>query len=279
MFVQVLVVVIAANVSQRSPAWTPSHRALFAVPLATWAACRDLDALVRRLSRNGLLGGLLRATVGAGFIAGMPLLFATLEAAAAPAAVAGARTLATLLPLAVAAGLVLVGIGVADVLYTLTAGFRHLSTRLMLLLLASSLGVVIWLSYAGPEGSQLLLWAVQRGHLEAWLAPLRVVEEQAGSHVGGIAGALVLQLPFILLLAWRFGRNATDALTDLGRAFQRVGRGDLDQPVPVHGRDEVAVMKVGFTECWSWPASAGSSRPRSYATVGAMDRLTIAAAR
>ena len=248
LFVQVVLVALAGLLAERSPdlELVATGLATVAVPLATWVACRDLDRLVRRLTRSGLLGGLLRVALGAGFIAGVPLLFATLEAVAAPAAVAAAQALATLLPLAVAAGLVLVGIGAADVLYTLTAGFRHLSTRLMLLLLASSLGIVIWLSYAGPEGRQLLLWAVERGHLETWLAPLRVLEEYAGAYVGGIAGALVLQLPFILLLAWRFGRNATDALTDLGRAFQRVGRGDLEQPVPVHGRDEVAVMKVGF---------------------------------
>jgi class 3 adenylate cyclase len=248
LFVQVVLAAIAGNLAQRSPDLeiVATGFGLVAVPLATWAACRDIDLLVRLLTRSGLLGGLLRGALGAGFIAGVPLLFGMLETAAEPALAATAQALATLVPLAVAAGLVLVGIGAADVLYTLTAGFRHLSTRLMLLLLVSSLGVVVWLSYAGPEGRQLLLWAVERGHLEAWLAPLRVLEEYAGAYVGGIAGALVLQLPFILLLAWRFGRNATDALADLGRAFQRVGRGDLEQPVPVHGRDEVAVMKVGF---------------------------------
>lgn len=250
MLAQVVVTAVAARWASRPVGLEQAATVLtlVAVPLVTWAACRDLDALIRLATRSGLIGGLVRAAAGAGLIAGAPRLFETLSTAAVPAVVEAAHALAALMPVAVASGMVLVGIGAADVVYTLTAGFRHLSTRLMLLLLVSAVGTVVGLSLAGPEGRQLLLWVVERGRLDAWLAPLRAMEEYAGSHVGGLASSLVLLLPFVLLLAWRFGRNATDALTDLGRAFQRVGRGDFEHPVAVRGRDEVAAMKAGFNQ-------------------------------
>jgi class 3 adenylate cyclase len=232
LLVQVVVVAIAARLSGKAPRLDQAAMVLtlVVVPLATWAASRDLDKLIRLLTRSGLMGGLLRAGLGAGLIAGAPQLFTILEVTSVPLVAPAARALAALMPIAVASGLVLVGIGTADVVYTLTASFRHLSTRLMLLLLVSAVGTVAGLNLAGPEGRQLLLWVVERGRLEAWLA---------------------LLLPFILLLAWRFGRNATNALADLGRAFRRVGRGDFDHPVPVQGRDEVAAMKVGFNQMLS----------------------------
>jgi class 3 adenylate cyclase len=194
------------------------------------------------------VAGLLRASVGVGLIALVPMLFTQLEASGQPFLLRLVEVLAVLLPVAVASSLVLIGIGGADVLYALTRSFSHLSTRLMLLLLVSALGTVAWLSYVGPEGRRLLMWAVERGHLQDYIAPLQMLERYAGSHVGGIAGAVGLQLPFILLRAWRFGRNATDDLADLRRAFQRVAQGNLDEPVPVTGRDEVASMKRGFNQ-------------------------------
>ncbi|MBN1771882.1 MAG: adenylate/guanylate cyclase domain-containing protein [Deltaproteobacteria bacterium] len=250
LLVQVVLAAVVARLSQRSADldYVLTGLTLVVVPLVAWAACRDLDALIRFLTRSGLMGGLLRAGLGAGLIAAAPQLFTLVETTSVPLVLEASRALAALMPVAVASGMVLVGIGAADVVYTLTAGFRHLSTRLMLLLLVSTVGTVAGLGLAGPEGRQLLLWVVERGHLEAWLAPLQVVERYAGSHVGGLADAFVLLLPFILLLAWRFGRNATNALADLGRAFRRVGRGDFDQAVSVQGRDEVAAMKVGFNQ-------------------------------
>jgi class 3 adenylate cyclase len=176
------------------------------------------------------------------------MLFRAMEGSGQPFLLRLTGVLAVLLPVAVASSLVLLGIGAADVLYALTRSFSHLSTRLMLLLLVSALGTVAWIGYVGPEGRRLILWAVERGHLQDFIAPLQALETYAGKHVGGIAGAMALQLPFILLLAWRFGRNATDDLADLRRAFKRVAQGDLDQPVPVTGRDEVAAMKHGFNQ-------------------------------
>ncbi len=64
--------------------------------------------------------------------------------------------------------------------------------------------------------------------------------------MGGVAGALSLELPFLLLLAWRFGRNATRGLKSLRQGFRRVEKGRLDSPVQVIGNDEVADMQRGF---------------------------------
>jgi class 3 adenylate cyclase len=236
-----------------SPPWSnvdlaASVLGFVAVPLLTWAIARDLDRAVRRLRRTGLLAGLVRAALGVVLIVFLPQLFDALSRASAPAVAALPQILSAVLPTAVASGLVLLGIGAADLLYTTTAGFRHLSTRLMVLIVVAALGTAAWLSWVGPEGQKMLLWAVERGHLEQFVAPLQALARRAGGNAGGVVLAIGLQLPFVLLLAWRFGRNATDDLADLRRAFGRVAKGNLDEPVPVAGKDEVAEMKRGFNQ-------------------------------
>ena len=117
----------------------------------------------------------------------------------------------------------------------------------MILVAVTALGTFAWLSFLGLQGQKLLDWAVEHGHLQVYLRGLDTLKVHASAYVGaGLAGAIGLQLPFVLLMAWRFGRNATLGLAELRHGFDRVARGELERPVSVSGNDVVGAMQRGF---------------------------------
>ncbi|MCP4501587.1 MAG: HAMP domain-containing protein [Deltaproteobacteria bacterium] len=229
--------------------WVSTTLGILAVPLCTWVATRLLDKGVDKVfpSARGL-GGAVRILIGVVLVFGV--VEATAILAEAPLPFIG-RTLelsTVFISIAVMTGLVFFGLGAADIVYQVSSFARYLSTRLMMLLVFAAVSTFVWLSFLGLQFRSLLFWAVEKGHLEAYVAGVEKLEEAASAWVGGLAGALSLELPFILLLAWRFGRNATRALDGLRRGFQQVGSGTFDRPVVVEGRDEVAQMQVGFNQ-------------------------------
>ncbi|OGQ09157.1 MAG: hypothetical protein A2138_13550 [Deltaproteobacteria bacterium RBG_16_71_12] len=220
-----------------------------AVPFCSWELSRLADWLLQRaLRRLALLGATVRVIVGVGAVALLPQLYGVLEHAPLPAIGRVVELTAIFLSIGVAAGMILVALGVADVLTATTARFRHVSTRLMALLLVTSAGSLLWLSFLGAQLQGLLEWAVAQGHLDSYQDALDRAQHLARSYLGVFAGAIGLELPFVLLLAWRFGQNATRGIDELREGFERVGDGDLDEPIAVDGNDEIADMQRGFND-------------------------------
>lgn len=230
-------------------ALTSATLGFLAVPFCSWEASRLADWVVRRALRQAALtGALLRVALGVGAIALLPRLYSMLSHLPLPAIGRVVELTAIFLSIGVATGMILVALGVADLLTTVTSGFRHTSTRLMALLLATSAGSLLWLSFIGAQVAGLLDWAVAQGHLNSYQEALERVQHLARSYVGVFAGAIGLELPFVLLLAWRFGQNATHGIKALREGFERVGDGDLDEPIAVEGNDEIADMQRGFND-------------------------------
>ncbi|MBI1945518.1 MAG: adenylate/guanylate cyclase domain-containing protein [Deltaproteobacteria bacterium] len=220
-----------------------------AVPFCSWELSRLVDWLLQRaLRRLALLGATVRVIVGASAIALLPQLYGVLGNAPLPAIGRVVELTAIFVSIGVAAGMILVGLGVADVLTAATAKFRHISTRLMALLLVTSAGSLLWLSFLGAQLEGLLEWAVAQGHLDSYQDALSQIQNLARSYLGVFAGAIGLELPFVLLLAWRFGQNATRGIAELREGFERVGDGDLEEPITVEGNDEIADMQRGFND-------------------------------
>ncbi len=255
----VAVVLLAAHLSgmllvgftkgRLGAAMTAASLGFLAVPFCSWEASRLVDWVVQRALRNlALLGALVRVALGVGAIALLPRLYSMLGHLPLPAIGRVVELTAIFLSIGVATGMILVGLGVADLLTAGTARFRHISTRLMALLLATSAGSLLWLSFLGAQAAGLLDWAVAQGHLDDYQDALARVQNLARSYVGVFAGAIGLELPFVLLLAWRFGQNATRGIKELREGFERVGAGDLDDPIAVDGNDEIAQMQRGFND-------------------------------
>jgi hypothetical protein len=62
-------------------------------------------------------------------------------------------------------------------------------------------------------------WAIEQGHLEDFATVLHRLGQMSTGVVGGAASVVgVLELPFVLLLAWRFGRTRPTASTGCGGA-------------------------------------------------------------
>jgi class 3 adenylate cyclase len=219
---------------------------LIAVPLCSWQLSRLLDRHADRLGRRSFFAAGLRVVLGGVSIALLPAVYNALSRAPLPLIGRALELGVAALSVAVMSGLVLLALGLADLLYLSTWRLRRLSTRLMVLLLFTSLGTFFWLSFVGLQAHDALLWAVEQGHLQAWVAWIDTLSRAASAYLGGLAGALGLELPFLMLLAWRFGRNATSGLSVLHQGFERVAAGDYDETVPVRGNDEVAAMQRGF---------------------------------
>jgi class 3 adenylate cyclase len=153
-----------------------------------------------------------------------------------------------ILSIGVMAGLIAMGINAADIVYLLTSRVRHIGTRVMILLMVAVFGIFLWLSFLGLKGQELIVWAIEHGHLEAYLVDKSIWKNVSGAFVGTIASGMSLLLPFILILAWRFGRKISEGLDELVNGFSRVAQGNLDVAVKVHGNDEVAQMQRGFND-------------------------------
>lgn len=220
-----------------------------AVPICSWELSRLVDWMLHRaLKRAALLGALLRVAIGSLAVGLLPQLYSLLGHAPLPAIGRVVELTAIFLSIGVAGGMILIGLGVADVLTSATANFRHIATRLMALLLVTSAGSLLWLSFLGAQVEGLLEWAVSQGHLDSYQDALEGMQRLARSYVGVFAGAIGLELPFVLLLAWRFGENATRGIKELREGFERVGEGDLEEPIAVEGNDEIADMQRGFND-------------------------------
>ncbi len=230
--------------------WLFTILGTLAIPFVAWDVARRVDQAIGRVVPGRVRSGLARGVVALLLLALSPALFAAVSAAPLPVIGRVVEMSTALLSVGVAVSLVLGGLGVADVLYATTRRLRSLSTRLMVLLLFASLGSFFWLGTLGLWAKSVLAWAIEQGHLEAYVVAISevqaFVDAYGGSLVGGVAGIVGLELPFTLLLAWRFGKNATSGLGVLAEGFERVAAGDLDQPVDVTGNDEVADMQRGF---------------------------------
>ncbi len=78
--------------------------------------------------------------------------------------------------------------------------------------------------------------------------PVREIEE-ASSRVGAaVAGALVVAALLSTALAILLARVTTDRVQALTRAAQRLAAGELDQPIPTGGRDEVGILARAFDD-------------------------------
>ena len=228
---------------------TATTLGFLAVPICSWELSRLADwVLHRALRRSFVLGALLRVALGALAVGLIPQLYSLLGHAPLPSIGRVVELTAIFLSIGVATGMILVGLGVADVLTATTARFRHIATRLMALLLVTSAGSLLWLSFLGAQLEGLLDWAVAQGHLDSYQDALERVQRLARSYVGVFAGAIGLELPFVLLLAWRFGQNATRGIKELREGFERVGAGELDEAIAVEGNDEIADMQRGFND-------------------------------
>ncbi len=216
-----------------------------AVPLAAFALARRIDRRIDTVQWHPLRRVAALVAAGIALVAVAPSTFHTLSGLPLPVLGTVFQLATAALSIAVMTGLVLLGLAAADVIYLATSGVRRISTRLMILLLVASLWTFLWLALSGLEGEAVLRWAVEQGHLERYLAKADVWESLGGAYVGAIAGVLSLQLPFMLILAWRFGRKSTQQLDELRMAFERVRQGVLE-PIAVRGVDEVAEMQRGF---------------------------------
>lgn len=196
-----------------------------------------------------MIGGVIRLGLGVGMILGTPEGFRFATALPLPMVGRVVELSAVFLSIFVATGLVLVGLAIADLIYAATTRFRSLSNRLMLMLLASTFGTLCWFVYLASQAQTVASWAIEQGHLESFATLLEAVQSVGAGVFGGAASVVgVLELPFVLLLAWRFGQNATEGLDRLLWAFKRVGQGDLSMGLEVVGNDEVAEMQRGFNQ-------------------------------
>lgn len=227
--------------------WLSTTVGLFAVPLCTFALVRFIDTTIdHRWPRRYGVGGSIRMTTAFCLVFGV--LQTTSALAEQPLPIIGRwlELSTVLISIAVLSGLIFFGLGAADLIYQITSHARSLSTRLTMLLVFAALSTFMWLSFLGLQLRSSILWAIEKGHLQAYVAGVEKLEQAASAWVGGLAGAFSLELPFIVLLAWRFGRNATRSLDALRAGFRRVSQGQYDQPVKVEGHDEVAQMQQGF---------------------------------
>src|SRR5712692_332044 len=63
-----------------------------------------------------------------------------------------------------------------------------------------------------------------------------------------LLAALIVTLVLVGLVAWLEGRAIVRSVRRLVRAANAIARGDLDRRVPVHGRDELALLARSFNE-------------------------------
>ncbi|MFO0608640.1 MAG: adenylate/guanylate cyclase domain-containing protein [Polyangiales bacterium] len=229
-------------------AWAATAMGIVSAALCSFEFVRAVDARVEAQPWLALGGGLARVALGVVLVAVVPLAYGVLSSLPLPLIGRVLELCSLALTVAVLSGLALFTLGLADALYRVTAGVRRLSTRLMVLFLVAALGTFLWLTFVGMQAHAALAWAVRAGRLQAYVHLFEWLSRSASVVLGGLAGAIGFELPFALLMAWRFGRRATDGLAVLRAGFDRVARGDYDHPVAVSGNDEFAAMQRGFNE-------------------------------
>ena len=60
--------------------------------------------------------------------------------------------------------------------------------------------------------------------------------------------AFLVAIPFSILTGWWLANRLTAPVTDLVHGVERVAQGDLDEPIPVHSRDELGVLATAFNQ-------------------------------
>ncbi len=226
--------------------WAATFTGIVSAALFAFELTRAVDRWLEHHVRAPILGALGRLAAGTLFIALVPAVWG-LVSDLPLLRIGRILELGSVgLSIVVLSGLALLSLGVADALYRLTARLRRLSTRLMTLILVAAMGTFVWLSLVGMQAHALLQWAIRAGRLEAYVDLFGWLSCSASVALGGLAGAIGFELPFVMVMAWRFGRRATRGVAALREGFDRVARGDFDRPVPVEGRDEFAAMASGF---------------------------------
>jgi len=229
-------------------AWVATAMGIVSAALGSFELVRSLDARIEAERWVVVSGGAARIAIGVVFVAIIPVAYRVLSGLPLPLLGRALELCSLALSIAVLSGLGLLALGIADTLYRATAGLRRLSTRLMVLLLVAALGTFLWLTFLGIQVEALLAWAIRAGRLQVYVHLFDWISRSASVVFGGLAGAIGFELPFVLLMAWRFGRRATESLAVLRAGFDRVARGDYESPVAVSGNDEFAAMQRGFNE-------------------------------
>jgi len=229
-------------------AWVATAMGIVSAALCSFELVRVVDARVESQPWVAVSGGLARVLLGVVLVAVVPVAYGVLSGLPLPLIGRVLELCSLALTIAVLSGLGLFTLGVADTLYRVTAGFRRLSTRLMVLLLVSALGTFLWLTFVGMQAQAVLAWAIRAGRLQVYVHLFDWLSRSASAVLGGLAGAIGFELPFAALMAWRFGARATQGLAVLRAGFDRVAKGDYEHPVAVVGNDEFAAMQRGFNE-------------------------------
>ncbi len=229
-------------------AWVGTATGVLSAALCAFELARVLDRRIELRAGELYLGAPLRVLAATALIAVIPAAYGVLSGLPLPLIGRALELGSVALSIAVLAGLGLLSLGVADALYLTTSRFRRLSTRLMALLMVTALGTFLWLTLVGMQAHALLQWAIRVGRLEAYVDLFGWLSRSASVALGGLAGVLGFELPFAMVMAWRFGRRATGGVAVLRAGFDRVARGDFEHPVAVQGNDEFAAMQRGFNE-------------------------------
>src|SRR5712691_547075 len=82
----------------------------------------------------------------------------------------------------------------------------------------------------------------------AVLTPQSRIESASSRTERRLLVALIATLVLVGLVAWLEGRAIVRSVRRLVRAANAIARGDLDKRVPVHGRDELALLARSFNE-------------------------------
>jgi class 3 adenylate cyclase/ABC-type sugar transport system permease subunit len=219
-----------------------------AVPLCGWEASRGLDWLLQLALRpTSVIGAVLRLFIGLALVAGVPQIYGLLGKMTLDWIGRILELTLVFLSISVFAGLVMLGLAIADLLFALTKGFRSVSARLIALILVTVTATALWFRYLSGQAHGVLQWAIDQGHLGNYEASLAQLQQLVDKYFGTMVGASIgLELPFVVLLAWRFGKNATVGFEELRAGFDRVGDGNLDVAIDVQGNDEIAQMQRGF---------------------------------
>lgn len=229
-------------------AWAATVMGIVSAAVCAFELARRIDSRIESTAHRLVFGAAVRLLAGVALIAVVPAAYEIVSDLPLPL-IGRLLELGTVaLSIAVLAGLAVLSLGVADAIYLLTSRFRQLSTRLMVLLLVTATGTFLWLTFVGLQARAMLEWSIRAGHLEGYVNLFAWLSRSASVVLGGLAGAIGFQLPFVLVMAWRFGRRATHGLSVLRAGFDHVARGDYDHPVPVEGQDEFAAMQRGFNE-------------------------------
>lgn len=228
--------------------WLATVTGLVSAAIFAFELTRVVDVGFERTTRTPILGALGRVVAGVALVAVIPAAYELVSDLPLPRIGRILELGSVALSVAVLAGLALFSLGVADAVYLTTSRLRQLSTRLMYLLVVTAVGTFLWLSLVGMQAHAALQWAIRAGHLEGYVDLFAWLSRSASMALGGLAGAIGFELPFVLVMAWRFGRRATVGIAALREGFGRVARGDYDHPVAVSGHDEFAAMASGFND-------------------------------